>query len=103
VSQNFLSSNIETMKASGQIQNEGNKTSKQPSSKTAEQSVKEKKPVAARPPQVEVHFTPASVDEELLTGKNVVVIDVLRSASSITVALTNGARDVIPVGQGKRL
>jgi 2-phosphosulfolactate phosphatase len=48
--------------------------------------------------KIEVHFTPSSVDEELLTGKNVVVIDVLRSASSIIVALTNGAREIIPVG-----
>ncbi|MBI3189913.1 MAG: 2-phosphosulfolactate phosphatase [Ignavibacteriales bacterium] len=47
---------------------------------------------------IEVHFTPASVDEESLTGKNVVVIDVLRSASTIVVALTNGAREIIPVG-----
>ncbi len=49
--------------------------------------------------RLEVHFTPASIDEESLTGKNVVVIDVLRSASSILVALTNGAREVIPVGE----
>ncbi len=48
--------------------------------------------------RIEVHFTPASVGEELLTGKNVVVIDVLRSASTIVVALTNGAREIIPVG-----
>ncbi|MBI5214944.1 MAG: 2-phosphosulfolactate phosphatase [Ignavibacteriae bacterium] len=48
--------------------------------------------------KIEVHFTPSSVDEELLTGKNVIVIDVLRSASTIVVALTNGAREIIPVG-----
>ncbi len=47
---------------------------------------------------IEVHFTPGSIDEESVTGKNVVVIDVLRSASSIVVALTNGAREIIPVG-----
>lgn len=47
---------------------------------------------------MEVHFTPTSAGEESLTGKNVIVIDVLRSASSILVALTNGAREIIPVG-----
>ncbi len=47
---------------------------------------------------LEVHFTPSSIDEESVTGKNVVVIDVLRAGSSIVVALTNGAREIIPVG-----
>ena len=48
--------------------------------------------------RIGVHFTPGSLDEESLTGKNVVVIDVLRSASSIVIALKNGAREIIPAG-----
>jgi 2-phosphosulfolactate phosphatase len=47
--------------------------------------------------KIEVFFTPDQVDEIQLRDKNVVVIDVLRSSTTITTALKNGAREVIPV------
>jgi 2-phosphosulfolactate phosphatase len=45
----------------------------------------------------EVFFTPSQVDELLLRDKNVIVIDVLRSSTTIAAALNNGAREIIPV------
>lgn len=45
---------------------------------------------------IDLFFTPAAVRNDRLKGYNVVVIDVLRAATSITTALSNGARDVIP-------
>ncbi len=42
-------------------------------------------------------FTPQSVDELYFAGKTTVVIDVLRSSTTILTALQNGAREVIPV------
>ena len=47
---------------------------------------------------IEVHLTPAELDEIQLKDKNVVVIDVLRSATTIATALQNGAKEIIPVG-----
>ncbi len=47
--------------------------------------------------KVEVFFTPANIDELLMRDKTVVVIDVLRSSTSIVAALNNGAREIIPV------
>lgn len=44
-----------------------------------------------------VYFTPNQVDEIFLKDKNVIVIDVLRSSTTIIYALKNGARIVIPV------
>ncbi|RCK71920.1 MAG: putative 2-phosphosulfolactate phosphatase [Ignavibacteriae bacterium] len=44
-----------------------------------------------------VYFTPNQVDEIFLKDKNVVVIDVLRSSTTIVHALNNGARIIIPV------
>jgi 2-phosphosulfolactate phosphatase len=49
------------------------------------------------PIHIEVHFTPTELDELQLRGKNVVVIDVLRAATTICVALQNGAKEIIPV------
>ena len=46
---------------------------------------------------VEVRFAPAQLDELQLKDKNVVVIDVLRSATTIPMALQNGAKEIIPV------
>jgi 2-phosphosulfolactate phosphatase len=46
---------------------------------------------------LQVYFTPTEVDELQLRGKNVVVIDVLRAATTIAVALQNGAKEIIPV------
>lgn len=46
---------------------------------------------------IEVHFSPTQLDEMQLKDKNIVVIDVLRASSSITMALKNGAKEIIPV------
>lgn len=48
-------------------------------------------------PRIDLFFTPAALHSERLKGYKAVVIDVLRAAASITMALNNGARDVIPV------
>ena len=47
---------------------------------------------------VDVHFSPAQLDEMQLKDKNIVVIDVLRASTSIAMALANGAKEIIPVG-----
>ncbi len=46
---------------------------------------------------IDVYFTQQSVQEEALRGKTAVVIDVLRATTTITTALSNGARQIIPV------
>lgn len=43
-----------------------------------------------------VHFLPELVSETAFSGATVVVIDVLRASTTITCALANGAREVIP-------
>jgi len=43
-------------------------------------------------------LTPLSVDDLFFTKKNVVVIDVLRASTTIVTALSNGAKEIIPVG-----
>lgn len=48
--------------------------------------------------KINVILSPANVDELYFSGKNTVVIDVLRASSTIVTALHNGAREVIPVG-----
>ncbi len=48
--------------------------------------------------KLDVHFSQSQVDEMQLREKNVVVIDVLRSSTTVVTALQNGAREVIPVG-----
>ncbi|MFI5236386.1 MAG: 2-phosphosulfolactate phosphatase [Ignavibacteriales bacterium] len=48
--------------------------------------------------KLDVLFSPVHVDELFFTGKNTVVIDVLRASSTIITALTNGAKEVVPVG-----
>ncbi len=48
--------------------------------------------------KLNVLFSPHNVDELYFTGKTTVVIDVLRASSTITAALSNGAKEVIPVG-----
>lgn len=45
---------------------------------------------------VHVHFLPELVDDGQLTGKTVVVIDVLRATTTIAFALAAGATSVIP-------
>ncbi len=46
---------------------------------------------------VNVLFTPNAVTEKSIRNQTVVVIDVLRASSTITTALHNGAKDLIPV------
>ncbi len=46
--------------------------------------------------KIDVFFSPASVDELGMRGRNVVIIDVLRASTTICTALRNGAREVIP-------
>ncbi|KAF0152955.1 MAG: 2-phosphosulfolactate phosphatase [Ignavibacteria bacterium] len=47
--------------------------------------------------KINVHYSTQHLDELYFTGKTSVVIDVLRATSVIVTALTNGAREVIPV------
>jgi 2-phosphosulfolactate phosphatase len=47
--------------------------------------------------KIDICFDPFELDELELRGKNIVVIDVLRSSTTIAVALSNGAREIIPV------
>ncbi len=47
--------------------------------------------------QVDVLITANNADELFFTGKTTVVIDVLRASSSIVTALSNGAREIVPV------
>lgn len=46
---------------------------------------------------VNVHLNPNSIDELFFAGKTTVVIDVLRATSTIVTALSNGAKEIIPV------
>lgn len=48
--------------------------------------------------KINILLSPVSVDELYFSKKTVVVIDVLRSSSTIITALSNGAREVVPVG-----
>jgi 2-phosphosulfolactate phosphatase len=47
--------------------------------------------------KINVLFSPVGVDELSFAGKTTVVIDVLRASSTIVAALTNGAREIVPV------
>ncbi len=52
----------------------------------------------ARLDYMDVYFSVQSFQEEDLRGKSAVIIDVLRAASSMVTAISNGARKIIPVG-----
>jgi 2-phosphosulfolactate phosphatase len=47
--------------------------------------------------KIDVTFSATNLDELQLRDKNVVVIDVLRSSTTVVTALANGAREIIPV------
>lgn len=47
--------------------------------------------------RLNVHFSPLNVDELYFKDKTTVVIDILRATTTLTTALYNGAREVIPV------
>jgi len=47
--------------------------------------------------RIDVTFSADQLDELQLRDKNIVVIDVLRSSTTVVVALHNGAREIIPV------
>ncbi|MFC1564406.1 2-phosphosulfolactate phosphatase [candidate division KSB1 bacterium] len=47
--------------------------------------------------KIKVYFSPAEIDENNLRGSISVVIDVLRSSSTIIQAVKNGCREIIPV------
>ena len=47
--------------------------------------------------KVDIHFFPLNIEELLLKEKTVVVVDVLRASTSITTAIYNGAKEVVPV------
>jgi 2-phosphosulfolactate phosphatase len=47
--------------------------------------------------RIDLFFTPHQTDELALREKTVVVIDVLRASTTIISALSNGAREIIPV------
>ena len=46
---------------------------------------------------IDVFFSVQSFQEEELRGKSAIIIDVLRASSSITTAINNGAKNIIPV------
>ncbi|MDD5088649.1 MAG: 2-phosphosulfolactate phosphatase [bacterium] len=49
------------------------------------------------PLDIQLFVSPRNVTDDDLRGRSVVVVDVLRSSSTIAAALLNGAREIIPV------
>lgn len=47
--------------------------------------------------RIDLSFSALQFDELQLRDKNIVVLDVLRASTTITIALNNGAREIIPV------
>lgn len=48
--------------------------------------------------KIDVLYSPVQADELFFTGKTTVVIDVLRASTTIITALSNGAKEIVPVG-----
>jgi 2-phosphosulfolactate phosphatase len=48
--------------------------------------------------KIDLSFSASDFDDLQLREKNVVVLDILRASTTITIALNNGAREIIPVG-----
>jgi 2-phosphosulfolactate phosphatase len=48
--------------------------------------------------KLDVLFSPVQVDDLFFTGRTTIVIDILRASTTIVAALTNGAKEVVPVG-----
>ena len=48
--------------------------------------------------KLDVLFSPVLTDELFFTGKTTIVIDILRASSTIVEALSNGAKEIVPVG-----
>ncbi len=46
--------------------------------------------------KLSVYFTPLAVNPSVVTGKPVLVIDILRATSTMVTALANGARSIVP-------
>ena len=48
--------------------------------------------------KLDVLFSPVLTEELFFTGKTTIVIDILRASSTIVEALSNGAKEIVPVG-----
>ena len=46
--------------------------------------------------KLSIYFTPLGVTDQAIAGRPVVVIDVLRTTTTIVAALANGARAILP-------
>ena len=46
--------------------------------------------------KITLFFTPAGIDDDQISGRTAVVIDILRATTTAAVALFNGAREIIP-------
>jgi 2-phosphosulfolactate phosphatase len=51
--------------------------------------------------RIDVHFTPGGLTPGDLTGRAVVVLDVLRATTTVVTAIANGARAVIPAASSE--
>ncbi len=49
--------------------------------------------------RIDVYFTPDSLSQKKIEGRQAVIIDALRASSTIVTALANGARAIIPVAE----
>jgi len=51
--------------------------------------------------RIDVHFTPGGLTAGELTGRGVIVLDVLRATTTVITAIANGARAVIPAASSE--